>query len=511
MTKRHIATLLTPAWGQTTSYIHVATQMLNKDPDVVITIVQHNVMVAQMETELASDGRTYDKARLRTIGVGPKKFVLSCFIWVGNSLPFDSLVWRSDIKRGPTNSPPGGWILSANPPRKALKDGPRHTRRAHQASPWFRLQDPSVWSTGAVSLPAYLSEPDVLAIAEEIYADEAKRGGRSLNDILQQVVMASNGTDKLSGAVVKFPGGLEMYDHECHPYAAGPALLMGAAVADAQKLAKSVDGFIATTSSCIEPTGVPYCRELYEKRGQELFTIGMQAHPCCWDTDVRVTPSDERVRSFLDSAVSPHGKRSVVYISFGSIYFPVATRQHVETLVTTLLDLKKPFPFIFALGSKVASLPQDLIERVNASGKGLICNFWVEQRAILQHGAVGWFLTHGGWNSLSESLTQGIPLIIWPASGEQTLNAAFFSTGPNAVAIELLQIRTGAQIGPSLYSDAEITGTLEDASEEFKETFAAARGAMGEILRGNAAKMASDLKIAQTGEASEEIVRLANV
>jgi hypothetical protein len=44
MTAHHIATLLTPAWGQTTSYIHVATQMLNKDPDVVITIVQHNVM-----------------------------------------------------------------------------------------------------------------------------------------------------------------------------------------------------------------------------------------------------------------------------------------------------------------------------------------------------------------------------------------------------------------------------------------------------------------------------------
>ncbi|KAJ7920499.1 hypothetical protein B0H13DRAFT_2422482, partial [Mycena leptocephala] len=365
------------------------------------------------------------------------------------------------------------------------------------------------WSTGAVSLPAYLSEPDFSAIADEIYADQAKRAGRSLNEILQQVVMASNGTDKLSGAVVKFPGGLEMYDHECHPYAAGPALLMGAAVADAQKLAKSVDGFIATTSSCIEPTGVPYCRELYAKRGQELFTIGMQAHPCCWDNDVRVTPSDERVRSFLDSTVSQHGKKSVLYISFGSIYFPVATRQHVEALVTTLLDLEKPFPFIFALGSKVASLPLDLIERVNASGKGLICNFWVEQRAILQHGAVGWFLTHGGWNSLSESLTQGIPLIVWPASGEQALNAAFFSTGPNPVAIELFQIRTGAQIGPSLHSDAEITGMLEDASEEFKETFAAARGARGEILRGNAAKMASALKIAHTGEASEEIVRLA--
>jgi hypothetical protein len=72
------------------------------------------------------------------------------------------------------------------------------------------------------------------------------------------------------------------------------------------------------------------------------------------------------------------------------------------------------------------------------------------------------------------------------------------------------QIRTAAQIGPSLHSDAEITDTLEDASEEFKETFAAAQGARGEILRGNAARMARALKIAHAGEALEEIVRLAN-
>jgi hypothetical protein len=71
--------------------------------------------------------------------------------------------------------------------------------------------------------------------------------------------------------------------------------------------------------------------------------------------------------------------------------------QLVEALVTTLLELEEPFPFIFALGSAMASLPVDLIQRVNTSGKGLICDFWVEQLSILQHGGVGWFLTHGGF------------------------------------------------------------------------------------------------------------------
>jgi hypothetical protein len=80
-----------------------------------------------------------------------------------------------------------------------------------------------------------------------------------------------------------------------------------------------------------------------------------------------------------------------------SLFFPIATPQLIEALVNTLLNLVKPFPFVLALGGKLAALPKELIERVNSTGKGLVCDFWVEQRAILQHPAVGWFLTHGGF------------------------------------------------------------------------------------------------------------------
>jgi hypothetical protein len=43
-------------------------------------------------------------------------------------------------------------------------------------------------------------------------------------------------------------------------------------------------------------------------------------------------------------------------------------------------------------------------------------------------------------SSVTESLTRGIPLIVWPAGAEQPVNAAFLSTGPNPVAIELFQV-----------------------------------------------------------------------
>jgi hypothetical protein len=77
--------------------------------------------------------------------------------------------------------------------------------------------------------------------------------------------------------------------------------------------------------------------------------------------------------------------------------FPVATPALIDALVHTLLEIFEPFPFIFSLGSQMASLPKELIDHARASGRGLICDFWVEQSAILQHAAVGWVLTHGGY------------------------------------------------------------------------------------------------------------------
>ena len=87
------------------------------------------------------------------------------------------------------------------------------------------------------------------------------------------------------------------------------------------------------------------------------------------------------------------------------------------------------------------AIREETIRRLNSSGKGWIHNSWVDQHAVLQHPSVGWFLTHGGWNSVSESLVQGIPLILWPLQQtDQAINSALLSTRKNALGFELLQV-----------------------------------------------------------------------
>ncbi|KAJ7683787.1 hypothetical protein B0H17DRAFT_1333162 [Mycena rosella] len=314
-------------------------------------------------------------------------------------------------------------------------------------------------------------------------------GGFVIEPTKQIVTLAWNGTDTLSGRVVKYPGAPDMYDHERLAYGSGPADGLSQLLVAAQGFAKVVDGYIAPSATCFEPVGVPYCREMYQKRGQELFTVGLQAHELCWTDVAAAPPTNEIVKSFLDTAVGQYGAKSVLYISFGSLFFPIATPELIEALVDTLL----------------ASLPTELIQRVNTSGKGLICDFWVEQRAILQHSAVGWFLTHGGFNSISESLSQGIPLIVWPTNAEQPIKRC-----PHFIRNILItptnQVRTGPHLGPSLRGSKTITGTVEDASAEFKRHIRGCAGPEGDRVAENARQMAKALREARKGETALRIV-----
>merc|ERR1711959_555400 len=45
----------------------------------------------------------------------------------------------------------------------------------------------------------------------------------------------------------------------------------------------------------------------------------------------------------------------------------------------------------------------------------------IPQLKVLQHADV--FITHGGWNSLQESLQYGVPMLVLPGFGDQPLNA----------------------------------------------------------------------------------------
>ena len=71
--------------------------------------------------------------------------------------------------------------------------------------------------------------------------------------------------------------------------------------------------------------------------------------------------------------------------------------------------------------SKLAEiLPEGFLDRTGE--RGMICG-WAPQKEVLAHKSIGGFLTDCGWNSILESLWNGVPMATWPIYAEQQLNA----------------------------------------------------------------------------------------
>nr|QMU23735.1 UDP-glycosyltransferase 4 [Plagiochasma appendiculatum] len=115
---------------------------------------------------------------------------------------------------------------------------------------------------------------------------------------------------------------------------------------------------------------------------------------------------------------------SVLYIAFGSVGNVIADR--IPQLALSLEESGVPFLWVLKAppGKTIDQvLPEGFIERVG--GRGFVETGWAAQTRILLHPATGGFLTHCGWNSTLESLCAGVPMITWPLSADQPMNARY--------------------------------------------------------------------------------------
>ncbi|KAM7465325.1 hypothetical protein LguiB_012887 [Lonicera macranthoides] len=117
---------------------------------------------------------------------------------------------------------------------------------------------------------------------------------------------------------------------------------------------------------------------------------------------------------------------SVVYVGFGTQI--TLTGQQMEGLAAALEA--SGVKFIWSIkppmkGVQVAEdqnvVPTGFEDRV--SRRGIIMRDWVPQAEILDHRAVGAYLTHCGWNSALEGLCAGVLQLAWPMQADHFFNA----------------------------------------------------------------------------------------
>ncbi|KAF8669515.1 hypothetical protein HU200_051318 [Digitaria exilis] len=185
-------------------------------------------------------------------------------------------------------------------------------------------------------------------------------------------------------------------------------------------------GIIANTTDSLEPgplAAIAEGRCVPGRTAPPVYPIGPVLS--LGDRDRSLAPSHECV-AWLDA----QPPASVVFLCFGSMGWFEPT-QVVE--ITAALE-RCGHRFLWVLRGPPSPvsrhptdadldelLPEGFLERTK--GRGMVWPRWAPQKDILAHPAVGGFVTHGGWNSVLESLWHGVPMAPWPLYAEQHLNA----------------------------------------------------------------------------------------
>ena len=127
------------------------------------------------------------------------------------------------------------------------------------------------------------------------------------------------------------------------------------------------------------------------------------------------TPTTAATKAWLDARPA----RSVAYVSFGSI--AALGPEQLAEVAEGLFNSGAPFLWVVR-ALETSKIPDGFADK--AGGKGLIVP-WTAQLEVLAHGAVGCFVTHCGWNSTTEALSAGVPMVAVPHWSDQPTNAKY--------------------------------------------------------------------------------------
>nr|QSB46690.1 glycosyltransferase [Rubia yunnanensis] len=135
--------------------------------------------------------------------------------------------------------------------------------------------------------------------------------------------------------------------------------------------------------------------------------------------------TDTKVLEWLDK----REPCSVVFVNYGSV--TTMSEAHFIEFAWGLASSGHHFLWIVRPDvvnggeSSTTSFPgEGFLEEIK--DRGLLAT-WCEQDKVLNHPAVGAFLSHCGWNSTIESISAGVPVIGWPFFADQQTNSHYVS------------------------------------------------------------------------------------
>lgn len=166
--------------------------------------------------------------------------------------------------------------------------------------------------------------------------------------------------------------------------------------------------------------------------------------------------------------------KPLVYLSFGTIFY---NRPELIRMVVAAAS---------RLGLQVVASVGDIAEKLAGVGDDVILAEYLPQREMLRRASV--FVTHGGYNSVAESIRSGTPMLVIPLAIDQPLSAHYVE-----------RAGFGCTLQPERVTEAAVASALEtllDPRRGFGERIRAVGGACGDSARTTADLVVSQLQMA---------------
>ncbi|KAH9893511.1 UDP-Glycosyltransferase/glycogen phosphorylase [Cubamyces lactineus] len=351
------------------------------------------------------------------------------------------------------------------------------------------------WSPISMSYLLTIYRKDLIPQVEEIVA----RDGVTFNEAAFDIFA------KPKGRVIRCPALPPMYDYELEPQGLflvipnGPEIC-GNIVCKMARFLAQVDGILTFDAAAYNLEATKALREWFGETGRKVYYAGPLI-PKAPRPKSHVSPDGDEgdVIAFLDKQLAERGEKSVIYVSFGSMFWPMDPSKLLAAL-EVLMD--KDIHFLMTRPSPFAHIPDEFLDKVKAYPGAHVAN-WAPQLAVLEHSATGWCLTHGGHNTVLECIDAGVSMIVWPIAVDQEPNAAHLTDNLD-IAYELLEVRHGAGLGPIFRTGRKLVGTVDAVRDELEDVLARAFGADGEAKRQRLLDVRAKLKQAWAEAAGEE-------
>ncbi|KAI3462888.1 hypothetical protein Pfo_019551 [Paulownia fortunei] len=116
---------------------------------------------------------------------------------------------------------------------------------------------------------------------------------------------------------------------------------------------------------------------------------------------------------------------SVIYVAFGSS--TIFKTAQFQELALGLEHTNRPFLWVarpdYTSRAENQGFPEGFLDRVSST-RGRIIG-WAPQQKVLSHPSTACFISHCGWNSTVESVSNGVPILCWPYFADQFINQSY--------------------------------------------------------------------------------------